>query len=163
MNYVEEAIGIVRAAEAAGMPVAISFTVETDGRLPTGQTLRAAIEQVERDHGYAAYYMINCAHPTHFAHVLVGGEPWAERIRGTARERVAPRATPSWTNRRRSTSASRRSSAAGTATKRALPAHERDRRMLRHGPSPRRSNRGNLFDDLPRRDLTAVRRMTRID
>jgi len=47
MNYVEEAIGIARAAESAGMPVVISFTVETDGRLPTGQTLRAAIEQVD--------------------------------------------------------------------------------------------------------------------
>jgi len=47
MNYVEEAIGIARAAERAGMPVVISFTVETDGRLPTGQTLGAAIEQVD--------------------------------------------------------------------------------------------------------------------
>jgi S-methylmethionine-dependent homocysteine/selenocysteine methylase len=83
MNYVEEAIGIARAAESASMPVVISFTVETDGRLPTGQTLRAAIEQVDdTTSGYPAYYMINCAHPTHFEHVLAEGEPWAKRIRG---------------------------------------------------------------------------------
>jgi S-methylmethionine-dependent homocysteine/selenocysteine methylase len=83
MNYVEEALGIARAAESAGMPVVISFTVETDGRLPTGQTLRAAIEQVDAaTSGYPAYYMINCAHPTHFEHVLAEAEPWAQRIRG---------------------------------------------------------------------------------
>ena len=83
MNYVEEAIGIARAAESAGMPVVISFTVETDGRLPTGQTLRAAIEQVDAaTSGYPSYYMINCAHPTHFEHVLAEAEPWAQRIRG---------------------------------------------------------------------------------
>lgn len=82
MNYTEEAVGIARAAERSGMPVAISFTVETDGRLPTGQPLRAAIEQVDRATSrYPAYYMINCAHPTHFEHVLAG-EPWAWRIRG---------------------------------------------------------------------------------
>ena len=83
MNYVEEAIGIARAAESAGMPVVISFTVETDGRLPTGQTLRAAIQQVDAaTSGYPAYYMINCAHPTHFEHVVAEAEPWATRIRG---------------------------------------------------------------------------------
>jgi S-methylmethionine-dependent homocysteine/selenocysteine methylase len=47
MNYVEEALGITRAAQAASLPVVISFTVETDGRLPTGQELRAAVEEVE--------------------------------------------------------------------------------------------------------------------
>jgi len=83
MNYVEEAIGIARAAERAGMPVVISFTVETDGRLPTGQTLGAAIEQVDAvTSGYPSYYMINCAHPTHFEHLLAEGAPWASRIRG---------------------------------------------------------------------------------
>ena len=83
MNYVEEAVGIVRAARRAGMPVAISFTVETDGRLPTSQTLKAAIKQVDvATSRYPCYYMINCAHPTHFEHVLVGGERWVERIRG---------------------------------------------------------------------------------
>lgn len=83
MNYVEEAIGIARAAESIGMPVAISFTVETDGKLPTGQTLRVAIESVDEATSNApAYYMINCAHPIHFEDVLTAGEPWLERIRG---------------------------------------------------------------------------------
>jgi homocysteine S-methyltransferase len=83
MNYVEEAVGIARAAEKAGMPVAISFTVETDGRLPTGQALRAAIEQVDAaTSSYPSYYMINCAHPMHFERVLADGQPWTQRIRG---------------------------------------------------------------------------------
>jgi S-methylmethionine-dependent homocysteine/selenocysteine methylase len=83
MNYAEEAVGIARAASHAGMPVVISFTVETDGRLPTGQTLKDAIGQVDRETARApAYYMINCAHPTHFAKVLSEREPWVERIRG---------------------------------------------------------------------------------
>jgi S-methylmethionine-dependent homocysteine/selenocysteine methylase len=68
MNYVEEAIGIARAAKSVGMPVVISFTVETDGKLPTGQTLKETIESVdEATSSTPAYYMINCAHPTHFA------------------------------------------------------------------------------------------------
>jgi S-methylmethionine-dependent homocysteine/selenocysteine methylase len=83
MNYVEEAVGIARAAQQADMPVAISFTVETDGRLPTGQTLKEAIQQVDKaTSAYPSYYMINCAHPTHFESVLAVGEPWVERIRG---------------------------------------------------------------------------------
>lgn len=83
MNYAEEAVGITRAAQRAGMPVAISFTVETDGRLPTGQTLKAAINQVdETTSRYPCYYMINCAHPTHFEHVLAEGELFVERIQG---------------------------------------------------------------------------------
>jgi S-methylmethionine-dependent homocysteine/selenocysteine methylase len=83
MNYVEEAIGITRAARLVGMPVVISFTVETDGRLPTGDALRAAIERVDAaTAAYPAYYMINCAHPTHFEHVLGDGAPWVRRIRG---------------------------------------------------------------------------------
>src|SRR5690606_29248928 len=59
------------------------FTVETDGRLPTGQTLRSAIEQVDLETGAApAYYMINCAHPTHFADALASGGIWMKRLRG---------------------------------------------------------------------------------
>ncbi len=83
MNYPDEAIGIVRAARNAGMPVAISFTVETDGKLPTGQSLKEAIEYVDEstDNG-PEYYMINCAHPTHFANVLKVEDVWTERIRG---------------------------------------------------------------------------------
>ena len=83
MNYVEEAIGIAKAAAKAAMPVVISFTVETDGKLPTGQTLREAIEQVDATTSrYPSYYMINCAHPTHFERVLEQGAPWTRRIRG---------------------------------------------------------------------------------
>lgn len=83
MTYAEEAIGIVRAAQKEEIPVTVSFTVETDGRLPSGQTLKAAIEQVDAaTASYPSYYMINCAHPTHFEHVLEAGERWASRIRG---------------------------------------------------------------------------------
>jgi len=83
MTYAEEAVGIVRAARAAGMPVVISFTVETDGRLPSGQPLRAAIEDVDaRTDGYAAYFMVNCAHPSHFDAVLEPGTAWTDRVMG---------------------------------------------------------------------------------
>ncbi len=83
MNYAEEAVGIARAAREAHMPLAISFTVETDGKLPTGQTLQAALAQVERGtENYPSYYMINCAHPSHFSHVLASGGTWLERLHG---------------------------------------------------------------------------------
>ena len=83
MTYAEEAIGIVRAAQAAGMPVAISFTTETDGRLPSGETLDQAIARTEdATDGGPAYYMINCAHPTHLAGALERAGDWRERIRG---------------------------------------------------------------------------------
>jgi homocysteine S-methyltransferase len=82
LNYVEEGLGIALAAKEIGMPLALSFTVETDGRLPSGDTLKAAIETVEdKTGGSPAYYMINCAHPKHFRHVLTGGA-WLNRIRG---------------------------------------------------------------------------------
>jgi S-methylmethionine-dependent homocysteine/selenocysteine methylase len=78
----DEAIGVVRAAEAHDVPVVISFTVETDGKLPTGQSLAEAIKAVDNATGsYAAYFMVNCAHPDHFFHVL-GKQEWAKRIRG---------------------------------------------------------------------------------
>lgn len=78
----DEAIGVVRAAEAFGLPVVVSFTVETDGRLPTGQPLADAINAVDDATGArAAYFMVNCAHPDHFAHQLTDAE-WARRIRG---------------------------------------------------------------------------------
>lgn len=83
LNYVEEALGIIEAARQWRMPVAISFTVETDGHLPSGQTLRSAIEQVDaQSGGYPAYYQINCAHPSHFEHILADEGPWLDRIRG---------------------------------------------------------------------------------
>lgn len=83
MNYVEEAVGITRAARAVDMPVVISFTVETDGKLPTGDSLEGAIRAVDHATGNApAYYMINCAHPTHFYQLLRGGDDWLRRIGG---------------------------------------------------------------------------------
>lgn len=83
MTYVEEAIGVTRAANAVSLPVVISFTVETDGRLPSGQRLVDAIAQVDDTTGGSpAYYMVNCAHPTHFMAELETGGPHVDRIRG---------------------------------------------------------------------------------
>jgi len=83
MTNIEEAIGVVRAAQDSGLPVVISFTVETDGNLPTGDSIGNAIASVDRATGNGpAYYMINCAHPTHFGHILLSGEPWIARIGG---------------------------------------------------------------------------------
>ena len=83
MTYAEEAIGITRAAVESGLPVVISFTLETDGRLPSGQALGEAIQQVDdATESAPAYYMINCAHPTHFEDALEPGAPWLDRIRG---------------------------------------------------------------------------------
>lgn len=83
MTNVNEAIGIVNAARRAGLPAAISFTVETDGRLPTGDGLGDAIMAVDAaTESYPAYYMVNCAHPTHFAAVLTSGGAWVARVRG---------------------------------------------------------------------------------
>ena len=83
MTYAEEAIGVTRAATAAGLPVMISFTLETDGRLPSGQALGGAIAEVDdATDGAPTYYMINCAHPTHFESAVYGREPWVRRIGG---------------------------------------------------------------------------------
>jgi homocysteine S-methyltransferase len=82
LTYPDEATGIVRAAVAAGIPAAISFTVETDGALPNGQPLADAIEHVDAEtNRAAAYFMVNCAHPTHFRHVFDDGD-WQARLRG---------------------------------------------------------------------------------
>ncbi|KUI03008.1 homocysteine S-methyltransferase family protein [Mycobacterium sp. IS-3022] len=83
MTNAEEAIGIVRAATAAGIPAAVSFTVETDGRLPTGESLHEAIGRVDAETSRAAaYFMVNCAHPTHFAHALDHDGAWRQRLLG---------------------------------------------------------------------------------
>lgn len=82
LNYVEEALGITFAAQEAGLPVVISFTLETDGRLPSGQSLGDAVREIDRTTGNGpAYYMINCAHPSHFRHVLAGTAEWLQRIK----------------------------------------------------------------------------------
>ncbi|GGM21690.1 homocysteine S-methyltransferase family protein [Deinococcus aerophilus] len=83
MTNVNEATGVVLAAQEVGLPVAVSFTLETDGRLPTGDPLMNAVEAVDTATGeYPAYYMINCAHPDHFAAVLEESAAWTQRIRG---------------------------------------------------------------------------------
>lgn len=83
MNYVEEAVGIALAAREAQMPLALSFTLETDGRLPSGDSLVHAIERVERESdAHPAYYMINCAHPTHFENILPSLGSLTQRVRG---------------------------------------------------------------------------------
>jgi len=81
MTYAEEAAGIALAATSAGVPVAVSFTVETDGTLPSGQALSDAVAEVDAETGRApVHYMVNCAHPTHFSHVLADSP--AGRVRG---------------------------------------------------------------------------------
>jgi len=83
MTNAAEAVGVAAAARRAGVPVSISFTVETDGRLPTGQDLGDAIEEVDTATGrWPVYYMINCAHPSHFASTLEKGGAWLGRLRG---------------------------------------------------------------------------------
>jgi S-methylmethionine-dependent homocysteine/selenocysteine methylase len=83
LTHVEEAIGLARAAAEHDVPSVISFTVETDGRLPSGQPLLAAVAETDAATGSApAYYMVNCAHPTHFADVLDAADPAMARIRG---------------------------------------------------------------------------------
>jgi homocysteine S-methyltransferase len=67
----------------ADIPAAVSFTVETDGRLPTGQPLHEAIDQVDAETSSgAAYFMVNCAHPTHFADALEYDGAWRQRLVG---------------------------------------------------------------------------------
>jgi homocysteine S-methyltransferase len=82
LTYPAEAIGFVRAAQEVGLPSVVSFTVETDGRLPNGAALRDAVEEVDREtDGAALGFMVNCAHPTHLATAFPDGE-WLDRIVG---------------------------------------------------------------------------------
>ncbi|MBB2688658.1 UNVERIFIED_ORG: homocysteine S-methyltransferase [Rhizobium etli] len=83
LTNIDEAIGVARAAQSVNMPSAISFTLETDGRLVTGRSLQEAIETTDAATGGApAYYMINCAHPSHFEGALDPGSAWVKRISG---------------------------------------------------------------------------------
>jgi homocysteine S-methyltransferase len=83
LTNVAEAIGFVRAAQQCAIPAVVSFTVETDGRLPSGMTLTDAIATVDKETGgAAAYFMINCAHPEHFTDVLDRQDPPLDRVRG---------------------------------------------------------------------------------
>jgi homocysteine S-methyltransferase len=83
LGYVEEAVGVVRAAAARRAPVVIAFTVETDATLPSGMALADAIEATDAATDcYATHYMVNCAHPTHFLPVLDPDRPAFGRIAG---------------------------------------------------------------------------------
>lgn len=83
ITYVDEAIGIVRAARSLDIPVVISFTVEVDGALPSGQSLEQAIDALDAaTDAAAAYVMVNCAHPTHVSGVLDPASPAFARVRG---------------------------------------------------------------------------------
>ena len=83
LTNVAEAIGFVRAAQACSIPAVVSFTVETDGRLPSAMSLIDAIATVDDEtEAAAAYFMINCAHPDHFARLFDGGDQALDRVRG---------------------------------------------------------------------------------
>ncbi|CAB3762004.1 homocysteine S-methyltransferase family protein [Paraburkholderia humisilvae] len=82
-TYIDEAIGAAQAAQACAMPIFVSFTVETDGRLPSGETLQEAVERTDAEtDGHPAFFMINCAHPSHFESTLQTSGDWLQRIRG---------------------------------------------------------------------------------
>ena len=83
MNYSEEALGITKAAKKSNLSVVISFTVETDGNLPSGETLKEAISKIDKaTNNYPIYYMINCAHPSHFINKINVDGSWKHRIKG---------------------------------------------------------------------------------
>ncbi len=83
MTYSDEALGIVLRAQEVKIPVVISFTVETNGHLPSGESLEHAIRKVdELTNYYPLYYMINCAHPSHFIDQFAENTAWQDRIKG---------------------------------------------------------------------------------
>lgn len=82
LAYPAEATGMVLAARKLDLPIVVSFTVETDGNLPTGASVEDAIAEVDAaTESYASYFMLNCAHPDHFDHVLEDA-PWIHRLKG---------------------------------------------------------------------------------
>ena len=145
MTGAGEAIGFVRAVRDAGLPAAVGFTVETDGRLPDGTTLRDAIARVDAE-AAPDYFLVNCAHPTHVAPGLDtdGDASWLSPDRGPAPQRVAdvPRRARRGAGARRG-----RPGRAGARRRRparhaAEPPHRR--RLLRHRQPPRRRPLGRL-------------------
>ena len=83
LSTVAEGVGVIQAAMKAGLPVVVAYTVGTDGRLPDGTELGAAIAQTDAETGgTAAYFMVNCAHPDHFRDALEAGSSWLKRIGG---------------------------------------------------------------------------------
>ncbi|TXN35841.1 homocysteine S-methyltransferase [Flagellimonas hymeniacidonis] len=83
VNYLAEGMGIVKAAKEKGLPVVISWTTEMDGRLPSGESLQEVIDTIDKETDYyPSYYMVNCAHPSHFVDQLKPKSNWRERIMG---------------------------------------------------------------------------------
>ena len=138
MNYVEEAMGIALAARQHAIPLALSFTLETDGNLPSGQSLVEAIERVDAESDeYPVYYMINCAHPSHFADVLDELGQKARRVRGL-RANASRRSHAELDASTDLDAGDPRDAGRGLprAATQAAGAHRR-RRLLRHGSPPR--------------------------
>ena len=141
MTYAAEAIGITRAATAVGLPVVVSFTVETDGRLPSGQSIGDAIAQVDdATHSAPAYFMLNCAHPTHFPTALDPDAWWVARVKGVRANasRLSHAELDEATELR-----PRRHRRAGRSVRRAVVDARpvRRRRLLRNRPRSRRGHR----------------------
>jgi len=81
-NNVPEAVGVIRAAETLGMPIGVSLTLTTEGRLRSGPSLREAVEAIDEETGgAAAWFGTNCAHPLEFTPALADAGPWLERLR----------------------------------------------------------------------------------
>ena len=81
-NNIPEAIGVARAAARIGVPLAISFTLDSSNRLQSGPTLKEAVEAVDAETGDARpdFYGINCSHPLEFEPALEPGD-WIFRLR----------------------------------------------------------------------------------
>jgi S-methylmethionine-dependent homocysteine/selenocysteine methylase len=87
MTSVNESIGLARAVAQHDLPLVVSPTVETDGRLPDRTSIGEFIERVDdATSGSPLFYMVNCAHPTHLEETLEraaeAGEAWLDRFRG---------------------------------------------------------------------------------
>ena len=81
-NNVDEAVGLARAASSAGLPLSVSFVLDSDHNLNGGPSLKEAIESVDAAAGSdrPAFYGINCSHPFEFMPAIESGE-WFKRIR----------------------------------------------------------------------------------
>ena len=81
-NNIPEAIGVIRAAKGAGMPIGVSLTLTPEGRLRSGPTLREAVETVDEvTAGAAAWFGTNCSHPLEFEPAIADAGPWLDRLR----------------------------------------------------------------------------------
>ena len=151
LTYVAEAVGVARwPLREAGLPVVLSFTVETDGRLPDGTALgeAMALRSTSRPHGYPSYYMVNCAHPTHVAPALANDDGsyglWLSRIEGLRpnASRMSHAELDEAPGARRGRPGRPRGAHGRSPRPPAQPA--RRRRLLRHRQPPRRRAVGGL-------------------